>query len=162
MTVGVLSSIHLAPTAGARMVAVDSARAVGARGLEGDRYFTSGPGPRPRFSGVGRASGSCDITLIEAEALEALALDTGVALLPGEARRNLVCRGVRLGPLVGREFRVGAVTLRGIARSEPCLHLEQLTRPGVLRGLIHRGGLRAEIVTDGLIRVADPVSTASG
>jgi len=79
--------------------------------------------------------------------------------LPDEAaRRNVVTRGVPLNHLVGREFQIGAVRLRGTRLCEPCAYLEGLTLPGVLAGLIHRGGLRAEIVTGGTIRVEDAIT----
>ncbi len=148
---GAVVSIHVAPVASAPMTAVQEARAVPGKGLDGDRYFkqvgsySNKPGP------------AREVTLIETEALEALERDYGVELDPGTTRRNIVTRGVPLNHLVGREFRVGEVKLRGIRLCEPCSHLEQLTRQGVLRGLIHRGGLRAQILTDGLIRVGDTI-----
>lgn len=95
------------------------------------------------------------VTLIETEALEDLARDYGIALAPGASRRNLTTRGVALNHLVGRTFRAGAATLRGIELCEPCGHLERLTQAGVKKGLVHRGGLRAEIVGEGVIRVGD-------
>ncbi len=148
---GRIDAIYIAATGSAPMQAVDAVRAVPGRGLEGDRYYsqlgTYSASPAPCRA----------VTLIEREALEALERDYGIALAPGASRRNLVTQGVPLNHLVGREFRVGAVRLRGIRLCEPCAHLEQLTRRGVLRGLIHRGGLRAEILTEGLIRVGDVV-----
>ncbi len=131
------------------MTSVNEVHAVIGKGLEGDRYFkkvgtfSNEPGP------------SREVTLIEIEAIEALKRDYRVELNPGETRRNIVTRAVPLNHLVGREFRVGEVTLRGIRLCEPCSHLEKLTTKGVMRGLIHRGGLRAEILTDGRIRVGD-------
>ncbi|MCX4825183.1 hypothetical protein OG883_36065 [Streptomyces sp. NBC_01142] len=154
---GRVVSLHLAPAAGAPTFLVEQARAVTGRGLEGDRNYWAEPGPRPRQRGTGRASGVCDITLIELESLEALAQDTGIELSPAQCRRNVVCRDIRLNPLVGTDFHVGGVTLRGLRLSEPCVRLEQLTRPGLVRGLLHRGGLRAEIVQGGRICVGDPV-----
>ena len=100
-----------------------------------------------------------EITLIEAEAIEAVPREYGVELSPAEARRNIVTRGVALNHLVGREFRVGNVVLRGIRLCEPCEHLERLTRPGVLEALVHRGGLRAQIVSGGTIQVGDSISS---
>jgi MOSC domain-containing protein YiiM len=80
-----------------------------------------------------------------------------VGLEPIEARRNLIVRGVDLDALRGRRFRVGAVECLGQRRCEPCAHLERLTRPGVLRALAHRGGLRADILRGGELHVGDPV-----
>ncbi|MEU6019525.1 MOSC domain-containing protein [Streptomyces sp. NPDC047515] len=154
---GRVVSVHLAPVAGAPTYSVAQARAVAGRGLASDRNYWAGDGPRRPGRGSGRASGVCDVTLIEIEALEALARETAIELSPAQCRRNVVCQGIRLNPLVGTEFRVGGVTLRGLRLSEPCVRLEQLTRPGLVRGLLHRGGLRAEIVHGGPIHVGDPV-----
>ncbi|MET9553697.1 MOSC domain-containing protein [Streptomyces sp. NPDC006645] len=157
---GRIVSLHIAPAPGAPTRSLTQATAVTGRGLEGDRNYWPGQGPRPRTRGAGRASGVCDLTLIEYEALDALTRETGIELSPAESRRNVVCRGVRLNPLVGATFRVGDVVLLGLRLSEPCARLEQLTRPGLIRGLIHRGGLRAEILRGGPIRVGDAVHPA--
>ncbi|MFE1873318.1 MOSC domain-containing protein [Streptomyces sp. NPDC059496] len=154
---GRVASLHLAARAGEPTFRVARARAVTGRGLEGDRNYWAGEGPRPRRRGTGRASGVCDVTLIEAEALEALAREHGITLTPAECRRNLVCRDIRLNPLVDQEFQIGTVILRGLKLSEPCARLEQLVRPGLIRGLLHRGGLRAEVVRGGTIRVGDRI-----
>ncbi|MBI4540203.1 MAG: MOSC domain-containing protein [Gemmatimonadetes bacterium] len=144
-------SIHITPAAGAAIRSVAEARAVPGKGLEGDRYAT-GTG---FYSGNPR--GHDEITLIEVETIEALARDHAITIGPGDARRNLVTRGVALNHLVGREFRVGEVRLRGLRLCEPCGHLESLTQPGVKSALVHRGGLRAQLLTEGTIRAGDPV-----
>jgi MOSC domain-containing protein YiiM len=133
------------------VVSVNAVHAVPGKGLEGDRYFNQA-GALSEKHGPGR-----EVTLIEIEALEALKRDHEIELDPADSRRNIVTRGVPLNDLVGREFRVGEVTLRGISLCEPCSHLARLTQPGVLPGLVHRGGLRAQILTDGMIRVGDVV-----
>ncbi len=148
---GTVVSIHVAKTAEGPMTAVKEARAVPGKGLEGDRYF-SHVGTYSNSPGLGR-----DVTLIEIEALEALKRDYGVELAPGDSRRNIITRGIPLNHLVGRDFKVGEVTLRGIRLCEPCSHLEKLSRKGVQRGLIHRGGLRTHIISGGTIRVGDTV-----
>jgi MOSC domain-containing protein YiiM len=135
------------------MVPVEEVRAVAGRGLEGDRYFYQ-RGTHSKRPGPDR-----EVTLIEIEAIEALKREYGVELKSGASRRNIVTRGIPLNHLVGREFRVGEVTLRGLHLCEPCTHLERLSQRGVLRGLIHRGGLRAQILTDGMIRVGDDVQS---
>ena len=94
--------------------------------------------------------------MIEAEALEALAAD-GVEVTWEEARRNVVTRGIALNALVGRRFRIGTVECVGRRLAEPCSHLQRLAPPGTLRGLVHRGGLRADILGGGMVRVGDPV-----
>ncbi len=148
---GTVISIFIAPAGKAPTVSVGEARAVPGKGLEGDRYFTK-LGTYSHRPGPDR-----ELTLVESEALEALKRDYGIALEPSGSRRNVVTRGVPLNHLVGREFRVGAISLRGLRLCEPCEHLESLTQKGVKRGLVHRGGLRAQILTEGTIRVGDPV-----
>jgi MOSC domain-containing protein YiiM len=152
---GVVEAISLAGEAGGPMTVVPTAEAVAGRGLQGDRY-ARGAGTFSDPNGRGY-----DLTLVEAEALEELAAD-GVELAPAEARRNLVVRGVPLDDLIGRRFRVGEVECFGQRRCEPCAHLEKLTRPGVLRGLVHRGGLRADVLSDGGIRVGDIIEALPG
>ena len=103
-----------------------------------------------------------EVTLIECEAVESATRESGVSLTTAESRRNLVTRGVRLNPLVGQEFEVGGVRLRGIRLCHPCGHLEALTRPGVLKALANRGGLRAQVLEGGTIRVGDRIAATSG
>jgi MOSC domain-containing protein YiiM len=148
---GTLESIYIAPAAQAPMLAVDQAHAIPGVGLEGDRYalkLGTFYKPQPDF----------ELTLIEAEALEAQQRDYDVVLAPGQARRNLVTRGVPLNHLVGKEFSVGEVKIRGIRLCEPCSHLEGLVAQPVIKGLRHRGGLRAQILTEGTIRAGDVVA----
>jgi len=148
---GVVDSIYIAGAAQEPMRMVSTIRAVSGKGLEGDRYFlqlgtySDRPGPRR------------EVTLIEFEAIEAVSRDYGVPLLPGESRRNIVTRGVSLNHLVDREFRIGEVVLKGLRLCEPCSHLESLSHKGVLASLIHRGGLRAQVIREGTIRIGDPV-----
>jgi MOSC domain-containing protein YiiM len=148
---GSVVSIHVAPEAGAPMVVVPEARALLGRGLEGDRYATGRGHYSPSPSQGGR-----ELTLIETEAVEALD-ELGVKLSPAETRRNVATRGVPLNHLVGRVFLVGAVRLRGTRLCEPCKYLDGLTRDGVRAALVHRGGLRAQILGEGMIRVGDVV-----
>jgi MOSC domain-containing protein YiiM len=149
---GNVVSIYIARDAAVPMESREEVIAVAGQGLEGDRYF-EGRGYWSKTPGVSR-----EVTLIELETIEALEREKSIAIAPGAARRNVVTRGVPLNHLVGREFQVGAVRLRGTRLCEPCAYLEGLTHRGVLAGLIHRGGLRAEIVTGGTIRVEDPIT----
>ena len=142
---GSVVSIHVAPEKGARTAQVPEVRAVPSKGLEGDRHWREASDPDRQ------------LTLIEIETLEALERETGLKLAPGEARRQVVTRGVPLNHLVGREFRIGKVRARGLRLCEPCEHLASLTDPKVLPGLTHRGGLRAEILSEGVIRAGDEV-----
>jgi MOSC domain-containing protein YiiM len=148
---GEVVSIQLGEKAGSPMIAVKEARAIVGRGLEGDRYFNQ-LGTYSDRPGPGR-----EVTLIESEAIEALERDLQIKLNAKDSRRNIVTKGVPLNHLVGRRFMVGDVFLRGIRLCEPCSYLEGLTKEGVENGLLHRGGLRAQILTSGTIRVGDRV-----
>jgi MOSC domain len=149
-SVGTVELIAVAAEAEGPMRSVSTAEAIEGRGLLGDRYERgAGTFSNPRGRGY-------DLTLVEAEALEELSAK-GVELAPIEARRNLVVRGIALDDLIGRRFRVGEVECFGQRRCEPCAHLERLTRPGVLRALVHRGGLRADVLSSGEIRTGDHV-----
>jgi hypothetical protein len=149
-SVGTVELIALATEAEGPMKAVSAAEAIEGRGLLGDRYERqAGTFSNPKGGGY-------DLTLVEAEALEELS-SKGVELAPIEARRNIVVRGIALVDLIGRRFRVGEVECYGQRRCEPCSHLERLTRPGALRGLVHRGGLRADVLSGGRIRTGDSV-----
>ncbi len=148
---GSVAGVFIAPAASEPMVSVQEIRAVAGRGLEGDRYFQRA-GTYSEAPGAGR-----EVTLIETEAVEALAHENGIQIQAGQARRNIVTRGVPLNHLVGREFAVGEVVLRGMRLCEPCGHLASLTKRGIVKGLIHRGGLRAEIVQGGQIAVGDEI-----
>ena len=138
---GAVEALVVAPDAEAPAVRGDGALAVAGRGLEGDRYFHGRGTFRP-----GNA-----LTLVAAEELEAL------ALAPEDARRNVVTRGVRLDALVGRRFLIGTVECEAVRLAEPCAHLERLTRPGVLRALEHRAGIRADVLRGGEVHVGDRV-----
>ncbi len=150
MWTGKVDSIHIAPAAKAPTQPVTEVEAVPGAGLAGDRYFLKQGTffkPEPDF----------ELTLIEAEAIEAAAREYKVTLSPGDARRNLVTRGVPLNHLVGRDFLIGNVKVHGIRLCEPCGHLEALTGVPVIKALRHRGGLRAQILSQGVIRVGDAV-----
>jgi MOSC domain-containing protein YiiM len=137
---GSVQAIHISGAESELPHPVDSVE-VTADGVVGDRY--------------GEAR---DLTLIEAEALEGLREDTGIELSAAESRRQVLTRGIRLNDLVGERFTVGGVECVGQELCEPCNHLQGLTREGVLRGLVHRGGLRADIVSGGRIAVGDEVA----
>lgn len=155
MTDGVVVEINVAPAATAPMRTVPEVRVVPGRGLEGDRYFDRA-GTWSSRGGTGR-----EVTLVELEAVEGLAREYGARIEPSATRRNVVTRGVALNHLVDREFTVGDVTLRGVRLCEPCEHMERLAGvPKVRAGLVHRGGLRADVVRGGTIRAGDAIRTA--
>ena len=147
---GLVEAVFIAPEAEAAMIQVQRATVRVGRGLEGDRYFQQA-GTFSNRHGRGH-----DLTLIEAEVLDGLHVPAG-GVAWEEARRNIVTRGVDLNALVGKRFRIGNVECFGQRLCEPCAHLERLTKPGTLRALIHKGGLRADILTNGEIRTGGTV-----
>ncbi len=151
---GIVEAIYIAARATGPTQAVDAVSAIPGVGLDGDRYALKQGTffkPEPDF----------ELTLIEAEALEALRREYGIDLAAGEARRNIVTRGVALNDLVGLEFVIGDVRARGIRLCEPCDHLQRLTGKQLIKGLRHRGGLRAQILTEGTIHAGDEVIVAA-
>jgi MOSC domain-containing protein YiiM len=146
---GTVEGIFFAPEAGAPALSVDEVTALPGRGLEGDRH-TTGAGTFP--SGL---PGSA-LTLIEAEVCDAF----DPPLLPGEHRRNVVTRGIDLNSLVGSEFTIGGMRCRGMRLCEPCTVVEGYASRPVLRALVHRGGLRADILAEGAIRAGDAIRAA--
>jgi len=150
---GTVISINIAPEAEAPMQSINEARAVPGQGLEGDRYFDH----KGTFS---KPQPDRELTLIEAEAIEALRSEFQVDFGLSASRRNIVTRGVPLNHLVEKEFWIGDVKARGLRLCEPCSHLQRLSHPKVLPGLVHRGGLRAQILTEGIIRVGEIVKEA--
>ena len=154
MWTGTVESIHIASAAQGPTQALAQVVAIPGAGLEGDRYALKlgtfyKPGP------------DYELTLIEAESIEALQRDYQIELSAGESRRNIVTRNVPLNHLVGREFAIGDVRIRGLRLCEPCDHLQTITGKPVLKGLLHRGGLRAQILTPGTIHVGDAVTVIS-
>jgi hypothetical protein len=148
--VGAVVGIFTAARGEAHCDAHDQIAAVAGRGLVGDRY-AEGTGTFSQRERRGQ-----DLTLIEAESLDRLAAD-GLSLNMAEARRNIVTRGIDLNELIGHHFAIGGVTCYGSRLAEPCAHLERLTSRGVLRALVHRGGIRADVLADGEIRIGDTV-----
>jgi MOSC domain-containing protein YiiM len=145
---GRVEAIHLTPEHGELPAPVERVRAHAGRGLEGNRYFYADGAAPP-----GRA-----LTLVAAEALEAFGAETAIPLTAAESRRNVLVRGIDVNGLVGKRFRIGVVECEGVELCEPCAHLQGLTRPGVLEGMVHRAGLNADVLTDGDIAVGDAVA----
>jgi MOSC domain-containing protein YiiM len=138
--------LHREPSAA--MEPADSVSIKMHAGLEGDHYSLERPDHEP----------DQEVTLIEWEAVEGAVKESGIPLSIAECRRNLVTKGVRLNPLVGQEFEIGDVRLKGIRLCHPCSHLQGLTRPGVLDSLKNRGGLRAQVLAGGTISVGDAIT----
>jgi len=152
---GRVEAIHLAETTGGPTFAVNEVEALANEGLEGDRIVLEAR------AGSRTVLPKKQVTFIEQEALDALERDYGVALSAAECRRNVCTRGAALNHLVGCDFKVGGVVLRGIELCEPCGTLERLTgKSSLVKGLLHRGGLRAEVLAAGVIRVGDSIESA--
>ena len=150
--IGRVEFIHVADGKGKPMRPIERARVRAGLGVEGDRYGR-GQGHFSGMPGTGRA-----LTLIEAEALEFLGDSAGIVLEPGQARRNVTTRGIALNALVGRRFRIGGLLCEGMRLCEPCKRLEKLVGKPLLEPLLHRGGLRADVLENGEIRVGDEVT----
>ena len=155
MFTGRLVGIYTAPDAGALLAPSTELRAIEGVGLDGDRYATE-VGKYSDREGPHR-----QVTFVEREVIAAVNSEAGVDLAEHETRRNLVTEGVPLHHLVGETFRVGDVVFRGIKTCPPCVYLEQLTRPGVRAALENRGGLRAEVVHGGTLRIGDEITAGS-
>jgi len=137
------------------MVSVPEARACADRGLEGDRFF------RESWSAANRPDKA--VSLIEEEVLELAAKELGVASIADKTRRNIVTGGVPLVELLQREFVIGGVVMRGIRLFEPCGHLEKVSEiPGIFKTLERRSGLKAAILSDGVIRIGDKIALQQG
>ncbi|HEY5171591.1 MAG TPA: MOSC domain-containing protein [Acidimicrobiia bacterium] len=156
MFTGRLVGIYTTTEAAKPLTAATELRAIEGVGLDGDRYakhagtYSNRPGPHR------------EVTLVEREVIAAVNDESGVDLAEHETRRNLVTEGVPLLHLIGQTFRIGDVVLRGIKSCPPCAHLEKLTRPGVRAALENRGGLRAEIVKGGTLRIGDEITAVPG
>ena len=135
-----VEAIHLRAPEADGVRGVESAQAVAGKGLEGDRYFFE-DGARPGIA----------LTLIEGDVVR------GAGLAPGSTHRQVTVTGTGLNDLVGKKFRVGSVECYGVMLCEPCRHLQEMTRPGIVKELVHRAGLNADILTDGPISVGDEV-----
>ena len=155
MFTGRLLAIQIAPAAKLPMQTVEQIEAVAERGLTGDRYAQ-----RKGAFQKGTIEPSQEVTLIEREAIEAAAHDYELPITHSATRRNLLTAGVPLNHLVGQTFSVGSVTLRGIELCEPCGYLESHTFAGIKKALLHRGGLRAQVVSGGTLRVGDEIRTS--
>lgn len=149
---GEVLAIHITPKADGDPAPVPEVRVVEGRGLEGDRYaiLAETKDLKPKQQ----------VTFIESEALEALERDYGLRITGAESRRNVLTRGAPLNHLIDRRFRVGECEFVGRELCEPCGYLQSKTQEGVRKGLIHRGGLRAEIVKGGTMRAGDSISEA--
>ena len=154
MMAGTVMGIFTAASQSEPMIAHERAHAVAGRGLEGDRY-AAGLG---FYSARLLPGGARELTLIEVEALDEIEAESGIRLTPRESRRNVATRGIGLHELIGKRFRLGEVLCEGVRDCPPCEHLEELTGKQVMRPMARRGGLRANILEDGVIAVNDAIT----
>src|SRR5436190_16851125 len=145
---GRVESIFITQEHGELPAPVERVRARAGGGLEGNRYYWE-DGDAPS----GRA-----VTLIAAEAVETVGREGELSIEPAATRRNVLTRGIDVNELVGKRFRIGNVECEGVELCEPCAHLESMTQQGVIKAFAHRGGLNADILTDGEISVGDAVT----
>jgi MOSC domain-containing protein YiiM len=148
-----VEKIFVTPQGGEDMAAVSEVDAVEGCGLRGDRYCEG--------TGYWTEYDECHVTLIEAEDLEDLANETGLRVLNGEHRRNLVTRGVRLDELAGSRFRIGGALLEYDRPRPPCSYIQSITQSGMTEGLAGRSGICARVIESGIIRVNDPIEIIS-
>ena len=148
---GRVASIFVAAKSAAEMVSLSSVRAFADRGLEGDRFF------RESWNAIDRSDKA--VSFIEDEVLELAAEELGLESIAQKTRRNIVTRGAPLIDLLHRDFVVGGVRMRGIRLFEPCGHLVQVSKlPGIFKALHHRSGLKAAILSDGVISVGNRIA----
>lgn len=151
MSPGRVEAIFISSEHGELPQAVERVPAYAGKGLEGNRYFwRDGDAP------AGQA-----VTLIAAEAVEAVTAEGEVSVAPAATRRNVLTRGIDVNALVGKRFRIGDVECEGVELCEPCSDLEAMTQPGVIKAFVHRCGLNANLLSDGEISVGDPVVVAA-
>jgi MOSC domain-containing protein YiiM len=151
---GQVESIYVRPQPSKPVKELDEVLVTPGIGLQGDHYSI--------VTSRKKIGPDREITLIESEALSAIETEYKISLNPEESRRNIVTSNMSLDQLVGKEFRVGAVTLKGIRLCEPCSHLAELTQKEIIPALVHRGGLRAQILTEGTIQIGDPIYFVEG
>jgi MOSC domain-containing protein YiiM len=153
MTIGKVVGIYIARTQGDQTVNVDRIHVVPGMGIEGDRYF------KKRTEVEGQSKTGREITMIELEAIDSMRLNDGIQITPQETRRNIVTNGIPLNELAGHIFFIGEIKLRGVRLCEPCQYLANKTDPRILHAMVHRGGLRADILTEGDIHINDSITT---
>lgn len=151
---GTVAAIFVAPSAEAPMKEIMTAELQAGLGIVGDRYHAGvGTWSKPGEEHIAKRQ----VTLIESEAVDAIVRDYHIAFEAADTRRNILTRDVALNHLIGVEFTVGSTRLRGVQLCEPCAHLEQVAGQPIRKPLVHRGGLRCEIVEGGTINVGDTV-----
>jgi MOSC domain-containing protein YiiM len=152
VSTGKVVAIYIAPAQGEPTVFVQQAHLVPGMGIEGDRYYNLAAKSREN------RKPSHELTLVEMESIEAICQQDGIPLTSDQTRRNIVTRGVSLNNLMDREFSIGVIKVRGIKLCEPCSYLAGRTDPRIIISMAHRGGLRAQIISEGIIHLDDTIT----
>jgi MOSC domain-containing protein YiiM len=147
-----VEAIYIAAARGEPTIYVEQVHVVPGMGIEGDRYFGL-----PGVNGISTKTGR-ELTLIELEAIESICTDDGIPITPDQTRRNIITSGIALNNLVGQEFYIGSIRLRGIRLCEPCDYLASRTDPRIINSMVHRGGLRTDILSEGIIHMNDRIT----
>lgn len=147
-------AIYIAEKGGGVTLEIDSANLVAGRGIEGDRYYNE----TGTFSEKLKGKPHVELTLIQKEAIDAFNEEFDLSLTYSDFRRNIVTTGVSLNDLVGEEFKIGDVSLKGIKLCEPCNYLAERLNPLILPHMLGRSGLRAQILTGGTIHKGDSIT----
>jgi MOSC domain-containing protein YiiM len=142
-----IDNIFIASKGGIAMQSVPRIEAIEGNGLRGDRYAEG--------TGYWAPVDICQVTLIEGEDLERIQSTTGVQVMEGQHRRNLVTRGVRLGELLGKYFQVGEAILKYDRPRPPCRYIASITEQGMTKALAEKAGICAQIVQSGVIQRGD-------
>lgn len=150
---GIIESIFISANAGGEVLSQSSVKLEAGRGIVGDRYYLF----KGTYSKKLEKSHDFEITLIEREEIDAFNQATGLDYGTGVFRRNLVTRDIRLNDLVGKEFSIRDVKFKGIRLCEPCAYLSGLLGPEFIDLMVHKAGLRAQILVDGSIEVYDSI-----
>ncbi len=151
-----IKSIFIAESGGSTMISIPSAELIAGQGVVGDRYFKGNGSFSEKLAGLP----DVELTLIESEEIDDFNRKLNYQFTHGEFRRNIVTTGVCLNDLVGKEFTLGNIRLKGIRLCEPCAHLANILTKNIMPELVHRTGLRAQIITSGTLCVGDDFSGA--
>ena len=146
-----IKSIFIAESSESPMESISTAELIAGQGVVGDRYFKGCGTFSKKLAGLP----DVELTLIESEEIDSFNSQFNYQFGHGEFRRNIVTADIRLNELEGKEFTVGNVRLKGIRLCEPCAHLANILTQDIIPELVHRTGLRAQILAGGTINVGD-------
>ncbi len=150
-----VKSLLIATSSGSEMISLQHVNVISGKGIEGDRYFSPlGFNDRQR-----KPDADFEVTLIEQELIDFFNIQTNNHYSGADYRRNIVTQGIDLNALLGKSFTIGNITLKGVSLCEPCAALSQSLGPEIMTLMIHKTGLRAQVISDGLLRTGDEIHT---